>query len=62
MQALVRRGVVAVKGSEPPSGTAPGRFDLDNVGAEVAKDPGAEEPALVGEVEHTVGSEQGGFG
>ena len=58
VQGLVRGWIVAVKRANLPGWAAAGRLDLHHIGAQVAQDLSAEQPALVGQVQHPVGTQQ----
>ena len=58
VEALVRRGIIAVERPEPAGGTADGWLDLQYVGSKVAQDLAAQEPSLVRQVQHPIGRQQ----
>jgi hypothetical protein len=57
VQRAVGMRVVLIKRPEPPSRRSARWLHLDHVGTEVAQDLAAEQAALGGEVEHTVGTQ-----
>ena len=59
---MVGTRIVAIEGRNAARGIAGGRLDLQHVRAQVGEDLPAQQPALVGEIEHPVRAQHAGGG